>query len=88
MNFYQQNLKKNISSGTAFGGSKCQDLQDELFKHGFNYMGKDIFYSGITGEPLEAYIYSGPVILLSKFSEMNLHTKHFAHTTGRSIIKS
>lgn len=50
-----------IFLGTAFGGSKCSDLQEELFKNGYNYMGKDIFYSGITGEPLEAYIYSGPV---------------------------
>ena len=56
-------LEGKFHYGTAFGGSKCQDLQDELFKHGFNYMGKDIFYSGITGEPLESYIYSGPVML-------------------------
>lgn len=47
--------------GTAFGGSKVQDVSEELAKHGFNYQGKDVFYSGITGEPLEAYIYSGPV---------------------------
>ncbi|KAJ8978429.1 hypothetical protein NQ317_019667 [Molorchus minor] len=47
--------------GTAFGGSKVQDVSEELAKHGFNYQGKDFFYSGITGEPLEAYIYSGPV---------------------------
>lgn len=47
--------------GTAFGGSKVKDVSEELCKHGFNYQGKDIFYSGITGEPLEAYIYSGPV---------------------------
>lgn len=47
--------------GTAFGGSKVSDVSEELAKHGFNYQGKDIFYSGITGEPLEAYIYSGPV---------------------------
>ncbi|KAJ8920655.1 hypothetical protein NQ315_004794 [Exocentrus adspersus] len=47
--------------GTAFGGSKVQDVSEELIKHGFNYQGKDIFYSGITGKPLEAYIYSGPV---------------------------
>lgn len=47
--------------GTAFGGSKVKDVSEELVKHGFNYQGKDIFYSGITGEPLEAYIYSGPV---------------------------
>lgn len=38
-----------------------QDVSEELAKHGFNYQGKDVFYSGITGEPLEAYIYSGPV---------------------------
>lgn len=49
-------------SGTAFGGSKVKDVCDELEKNNFNYHGKDIFYSGITGEPLEAYIYSGPVI--------------------------
>lgn len=47
--------------GTAFGGSKVQDVSEELVKNGFNYQGKDVFYSGITGEPLEAYIYSGPV---------------------------
>lgn len=54
-------LEGKFHYGTAFGGSKCADLQDELFKHNYNYLGKDIFYSGITGEPLEAYIYSGPV---------------------------
>ncbi|KAB0804699.1 hypothetical protein PPYR_01669 [Photinus pyralis] len=47
--------------GTAFDGSKVEDVSAELVKHGFNYQGKDVFYSGITGEPLEAYIYSGPV---------------------------
>lgn len=54
-------LQGKFHYGTAFGGSKCSDLQDELFEKGYNYMGKDIFYSGTTGEPLEAYIYSGPV---------------------------
>lgn len=37
------------------------DVCEELVHHGFNYQGKDFFYSGITGEPLQAYIYSGPV---------------------------
>lgn len=54
-------LEGKFHYGTAFGGSKCSDIQDELFRHGYNYMGKDVFYSGITGEPLEMYIYSGPV---------------------------
>lgn len=54
-------LEGKFHYGTAFGGSKVQDVSDELMRHGYNYQGKDIFYSGITGEPLEAYIYSGPV---------------------------
>lgn len=47
--------------GTAFGGSSVAEVQAELEAHGYNYEGKDLLYSGITGEPLEAYIYSGPV---------------------------
>ncbi|GAB0088725.1 DNA-directed RNA polymerase [Sergentomyia squamirostris] len=54
-------LEGKFHYGTAFGGSKCQDIQDELFKHGFNYLGKDIFYCGISGEIMTGYIYSGPV---------------------------
>jgi hypothetical protein len=51
----------NIFFCVAFGGSKVADVCEELFCHGFNYQGKDFFYSGITGEPLQAYIFSGPV---------------------------
>ncbi|KAK6640736.1 DNA-directed RNA polymerase III subunit RPC2 [Polyplax serrata] len=47
--------------GTAFGGSTVQEVQEELIRHGFNYEGKDLLYSGITGEPMEVYVYSGPV---------------------------
>uniref|UniRef100_A0A1B6DRA4 DNA-directed RNA polymerase subunit beta n=1 Tax=Clastoptera arizonana TaxID=38151 RepID=A0A1B6DRA4_9HEMI len=54
-------LEGTFHYGTAFGGSKVSDVCEELVKHGFNYQGKDFFYSGISGEPLEAYIYSGPV---------------------------
>lgn len=54
-------LEGKLHYGTAFGGCKHTDLQEELFQHGYNYMGKDYFYSGITGESMEAYIYSGPV---------------------------
>ncbi|XP_001607116.2 DNA-directed RNA polymerase III subunit RPC2 [Nasonia vitripennis] len=54
-------LKGKFHYGTAFGGSKVEDVCEELVSQGYNYLGKDIFYSGITGEPLQAYIYSGPV---------------------------
>ncbi|XP_078039104.1 RNA polymerase III subunit RpIII128 [Augochlora pura] len=54
-------VKGQFHYGTAFGGSKVEDVCQELVNYGYNYLGKDFFYSGITGEPLEAYIYSGPV---------------------------
>lgn len=38
-------------------------LKEELQKHDYEYMGKDTFYSGMTGQPLQAYIYAGTVSL-------------------------
>ncbi len=32
-----------------------------LIENGFNYAGKDMLTSGITGEPMEAYVYFGPI---------------------------
>lgn len=32
-----------------------------LISKGFSYAGKDMLTSGITGEPLEAYVYFGPI---------------------------
>ena len=32
-----------------------------LIENGFNYAGKDMLTSGITGEQLEAYVYFGPI---------------------------
>ncbi|EFN82912.1 DNA-directed RNA polymerase III subunit RPC2 [Harpegnathos saltator] len=54
-------LNGEFHDSTAFGGSKVDDLSEQMQKHGYNYLGKDCFYSGITGEPMEAYIYTGTV---------------------------
>jgi DNA-directed RNA polymerase III subunit RPC2 len=32
-----------------------------LIEAGFSYGGKDMLTSGITGQPLEAYVYFGPI---------------------------
>jgi len=32
-----------------------------LIENGFNYAGKDMLTSGITGEPHEAYTFFGPI---------------------------
>ncbi|KAF8130276.1 hypothetical protein EV363DRAFT_1399449 [Boletus edulis] len=50
-----------LQYGTAFGGSKAQDMSRILIEHGFNYAGKDMLTSGITGEPMEAYVFFGPI---------------------------
>ena len=47
--------------GTAFGGSKVDDMTEILIQHGFSYSGKDYLTSGITGEPLPAYVFMGPI---------------------------
>jgi len=47
--------------GTAFGGSKVEDMSKILVDNGFSYGGKDMLTSGITGQPLECYTYFGPI---------------------------
>ena len=32
--------------GTIFGGTDIEDCAETLIKHGFNYSGKDLLYSG------------------------------------------
>ena len=40
---------------------QVEDMSRILIENGFNYAGKDMLTSGITGEPLEAYVYFGPI---------------------------
>jgi DNA-directed RNA polymerase III subunit RPC2 len=43
---------------------RCKQIEDMsriLIENGYNYAGKDMLTSGITGEPLEAYVYFGPI---------------------------
>jgi DNA-directed RNA polymerase III subunit RPC2 len=57
--------KGQIGNGTAFGSDRVQDISDDLVKAGFSYSGKELLMSGITGEPIEAYIFFGPVFYQS-----------------------
>lgn len=50
-----------LEYGTAFGGSKVDDVGAVLVANGFSYSGKDFLTSGITGESLPAYVYMGPI---------------------------
>ncbi|KAG2143855.1 beta and beta-prime subunits of DNA dependent RNA-polymerase [Suillus cothurnatus] len=68
-------LSGKLQYGTAFGGSKVEDMSRILIEHGFNYAGKDMLTSGITGEALEAYVYFGP-IYYQKLKHMVMDKMH------------
>ncbi|BGP51529.1 DNA-directed RNA polymerase III complex subunit Rpc2 [Rhodotorula kratochvilovae] len=54
-------LRGTFEYGTAFGGSKAEDMSRVLIDAGYSYAGKDYLTSGITGQPLECYVYMGPI---------------------------
>ncbi|KAI1340133.1 RNA polymerase Rpb2 [Xylariaceae sp. FL0016] len=47
--------------GDAFRSHPLEAMSAELVDAGFSWEGKDYFTSGITGEPLQAYIFNGPI---------------------------
>ena len=54
-------LDGKFKYGTAFAGDSAEDLGNILIANGFSYSGKDILYSGLTGEPLNCFVFSGPI---------------------------
>ncbi|KAJ2764369.1 DNA-directed RNA polymerase III complex subunit Rpc2, partial [Coemansia nantahalensis] len=52
-------VKGELQYGTCFGGSRMEDMCRVLVENGFSYTGKDYVTSGITGEPVGAYIFNG-----------------------------
>ncbi|KNC82092.1 DNA-directed RNA polymerase III subunit RPC2 [Sphaeroforma arctica JP610] len=71
--------------GTAFGGEKVEDMCRILVRHGYNYTGKDFITSGISGEPLSAYIFFGPVYY-QKLKHMVQDKMHARATGPRTIL--
>ncbi|XP_037427486.1 DNA-directed RNA polymerase III subunit 2-like [Triticum dicoccoides] len=74
--------------GSAFGepsgnANKVEDMSYTLVKHGFNYHGKDLLYSGTLGHPLQAYIFMGP-IYYQKLKHMVLDKMH-ARASGPRV---
>ncbi|GGL67958.1 DNA-directed RNA polymerase subunit B [Halocalculus aciditolerans] len=47
--------------GTAFTGEDEEELREMLEKRGFDGGGKEVFYSGISGEKVEAEIFTGEI---------------------------
>lgn len=53
--------RKDLGYGDAFCSHPLEAVSECLVDAGFSWEGKDYFTSGITGEPLQAYIFNGPI---------------------------
>ena len=78
-------LDGSLQYGTAFGGSKVEDMGRILVEHGYNYGGKEFMTSGMTGEPLEAYVYFGP-IYYQKLKHMVMDKMHARARGPRAVL--
>lgn len=78
-------LDGSLQYGTCFGGSKLEDMSKLLVEHGYNYSGKDMLYSGVTGECLEAYIFFGP-IYYQKLKHMVMDKMHARPRGPRAVL--
>jgi DNA-directed RNA polymerase III subunit RPC2 len=78
-------LKGQFEYGTAFGGSKLEDMSRALLDAGYSYDGKDYLTSGITGEPLPAYVFTGP-IYYQKLKHMVQDKMHSRSRGPRAIL--
>ncbi|OHT02643.1 DNA-directed RNA polymerase, beta subunit family protein [Tritrichomonas foetus] len=76
--------KGKIGNGTAFSSDRVKDISEDLIAAGFSYSGKEILMSGITGEPLEAYIFFGPVFYQSL--KHMVKDKMQARASGRTTL--
>lgn len=74
-----------LQYGTAFGGSRVEDMSRILVEHGYSYAGKEMLTSGITGESLEAYVYFGP-IYYQKLKHMVMDKMHARARGPRAVL--
>lgn len=78
-------ISGSLQYGTAFGGSKVEDMSRILIDNGYSYGGKDFLTSGITGEPMECYVYFGP-IYYQKLKHMVMDKMHARARGPRAVL--
>lgn len=78
-------LSGRLGDGTAFGGDSAEFIGSSLLLNGFNYRGKDLFYSGITGEIMQAFVFFGP-IYYQRLKHMVMDKMHARSTGPRSLL--
>ena len=78
-------LDGKFAYGTAFGGTTIEEMTEIMVRKGYNYHGKEILTSGITGEPLSAYIFFGP-IYYQKLKHMVMDKVHGRSRGPRAVL--
>ena len=78
-------LDGKFAYGTAFGGTTIEEMTDIMLSKGYNYHGKEVLTSGITGEPLSAYIFFGP-IYYQKLKHMVMDKVHGRSRGPRAVL--
>eukprot|EP00437_Effrenium_voratum_P024501 CAMPEP_0181418476 /NCGR_PEP_ID=MMETSP1110-20121109/11580_1 /TAXON_ID=174948 /ORGANISM="Symbiodinium sp., Strain CCMP421" /LENGTH=1160 /DNA_ID=CAMNT_0023541467 /DNA_START=61 /DNA_END=3540 /DNA_ORIENTATION=+ len=78
-------MEGQFANGSAFGGTPAQEIYRTLISHGFAPTGKDYLTSGITGEPIEAYIFCGP-IYYQKLKHMVVDKMHARARGPRMLL--
>ena len=78
-------VEGKLHYGTAFGGSKVEDVSKTLVEAGYHYSGKESLISGITGQPLDVLIFFGPVYY-QKLKHMVLDKMHSRARGPRAVL--
>jgi DNA-directed RNA polymerase III subunit RPC2 len=85
-------LSGKLQYGTAFEGSKVEDMGKILIENGYSYSGRDYLTSGwmpliagITGEALSTFIFAGPVYY-QKLKHMVLDKMHARSRGPRAVL--
>lgn len=71
--------------GTAFAGNSIESCCKVLVENGYSYNGRDSLISGITGEPLTAYVFMGP-IYYQKLKHMVADKIHARSRGPRAVL--
>lgn len=78
-------LEGRFGDGTAFAGDSAGNIGKALLDNGYNYQGKDLFYSGITGEIMQGFVFFGP-IYYQRLKHMVTDKMHARSRGPRSIV--
>jgi len=76
-----------FADATAFASTptSVQAITETLVLHGFHFGGKEYLTSGQTGEPIQAYIFFGP-IYYQKLKHMVQDKMHARHKGPRTVL--